>query len=127
MDESGNTRDDLFLPKGTDEADKLAEIMQQHWSDNKEMAVTVVKVCAVEWCSREGQLKGEQQGGRVGRGEATPSGRTQGGPGSGRRARSVSRKRTQSNRHVCTGCLRWLSEGRAGRATRARVREQFNL
>lgn len=48
MDESGNTRDDLFLPKGTDEADKLAEIMQQHWSDNKEMAVTVVKAMGDE-------------------------------------------------------------------------------
>ncbi len=53
MDESGNTRDDLFLPKGTDEADKLAEIMQQHWSDNKEMAVTVVKVRCMGWSSWE--------------------------------------------------------------------------
>jgi len=48
MDESGNTRDDLFLPKGTDEADKLAEMMQQHWDDNKEMAVTVVKAMGDE-------------------------------------------------------------------------------
>ncbi|GFR52889.1 hypothetical protein Agub_g15522 [Astrephomene gubernaculifera] len=48
MDEGGNTRDDLFLPKGTDEADKLAELIQQHWSDQKEMAVTVVKAMGDE-------------------------------------------------------------------------------
>ncbi|KAG2500504.1 hypothetical protein HYH03_001281 [Edaphochlamys debaryana] len=48
MDEGGNTRDDLFLPKGTDEADKLAEIMQQHWADQKEMAITVVKAMGEE-------------------------------------------------------------------------------
>lgn len=44
MDESGNTRDDMFLPTGTDESDKLAEIMKEHWANDKEMAVTVVKV-----------------------------------------------------------------------------------
>lgn len=48
MDESGNTRDDMFLPKGTDEAEKLAEMMQQHWEAQKEMAVTVVKAMGEE-------------------------------------------------------------------------------
>ncbi|PNW86833.1 hypothetical protein CHLRE_02g097400v5 [Chlamydomonas reinhardtii] len=48
MDESGNTRDDMFLPTGTDESDKLAEIMKEHWANDKEMAVTVVKAMGQE-------------------------------------------------------------------------------
>ena len=44
MDEGGNTRDDMFLPKGTEEAEKLAEIISEHWTAGKEMSVTVVKV-----------------------------------------------------------------------------------
>ncbi|KXZ44769.1 hypothetical protein GPECTOR_62g884 [Gonium pectorale] len=48
MDESGNTRDDLFLPTGTDEADKLADTLKTHWADQKEMAVTVVKAMGDE-------------------------------------------------------------------------------
>ncbi|KAG2431641.1 hypothetical protein HYH02_013218 [Chlamydomonas schloesseri] len=48
MDESGNTRDDLFLPTGTDENDKLAEIMKDHWSNDKEMAITVLKAMGQE-------------------------------------------------------------------------------
>ncbi|KAG2426909.1 hypothetical protein HXX76_012696 [Chlamydomonas incerta] len=43
MDESGNTRDDLFLPKGTEEADKLAITIEELASQGKEFMVTVVK------------------------------------------------------------------------------------
>jgi hypothetical protein len=44
MDEGGNTRDDLFLPTGTDDADNLAKLIKSYWADQKEMAVTVLKV-----------------------------------------------------------------------------------
>ncbi|GLI68301.1 hypothetical protein VaNZ11_012662 [Volvox africanus] len=51
MDEAGNTRDDLFLPKGTEEAEKLAEIIKENWSSDKEMAVTVIKSMGEETIS----------------------------------------------------------------------------
>ena len=44
MDEFGNTKDDLGLPKGTDDADKLAEQIRKDFEDGKELVVTVVKV-----------------------------------------------------------------------------------
>ena len=44
MDEGGNTKDDLGLPKGTDDADKLADQIKQDFDDGKELVVTVVKV-----------------------------------------------------------------------------------
>ena len=44
MDDNGNTREDLMLPKGTDEADKLAETIKDYHRDGKEMSVTVLKV-----------------------------------------------------------------------------------
>lgn len=44
MDDNGNTREDLMLPKGTDEADKLAETIKTYHTDGKEMVVTVLKV-----------------------------------------------------------------------------------
>lgn len=44
MDDSGNTKDDLKLPTGTEEADKLAEQIQKEFNDGKELVVTVLKV-----------------------------------------------------------------------------------
>ena len=44
MDEGGNTKDDLGLPKGTDDADKLAEQIKKDFDDGKELVVTVLKV-----------------------------------------------------------------------------------
>ena len=46
MDEGGNTKDDLGLPKGTDDAEKLADQIKQDFDDGKELVVTVVKVLA---------------------------------------------------------------------------------
>ena len=45
MDESGNTKDDLKLPTGTDDAEKLAEQLQAEFESGKEIAVTVLKAC----------------------------------------------------------------------------------
>jgi len=44
MDDSGNTKDDLKLPTGTDDADKLARELKAEFSDGKELTVTVVSV-----------------------------------------------------------------------------------
>ena len=44
MDDSGNTKDDLKLPTGTDDADKLARDLKAEFSDGKELTVTVVSV-----------------------------------------------------------------------------------
>jgi translation initiation factor 5A len=44
MDESGNNRDDLTLPKGTDDAEKLARQIQEDFEAGKEISVTVLKV-----------------------------------------------------------------------------------
>lgn len=43
MDESGNTKDDLSLPKGTDDADKLAIQIRDEFAAGKELVVTVLK------------------------------------------------------------------------------------
>ena len=54
MDEGGNTKDDLGLPKGTDDADKLAEQIKKDFDDGKELVVTVLKVsnhCNCALCS----------------------------------------------------------------------------
>ena len=45
MDEAGNTKDDLPLPKGTDEAEKLAVQIQDDFDAGKELVLTVLKVC----------------------------------------------------------------------------------
>ena len=50
MDEAGNTKDDLSLPKGTDDADKLAEQIQADFAGGKELVVTVLKVSHVSCC-----------------------------------------------------------------------------
>lgn len=44
MDDAGNTKDDLKLPKGTDEAEKLAVNIQSEFDDGKELVVVVLKV-----------------------------------------------------------------------------------
>ena len=49
MDESGNTKDDLTLPKGTDDAEKLAVQLQEDFDSGKEIVVTVLKVNFWRW------------------------------------------------------------------------------
>lgn len=44
MDEGGNTKDDLGLPKGTADADNLADQIKKDFDDGKELVVTVLKV-----------------------------------------------------------------------------------
>ena len=44
MDDQGNTKDDLGLPKGTDDAEKLAAQIKKDFDDGKELQVTVLKV-----------------------------------------------------------------------------------
>ncbi len=44
MDESGNTKDDLSLPKGTDEAEKLAVQIKADFEAGKELIVSVLSV-----------------------------------------------------------------------------------
>lgn len=43
MDDAGNTREDLSLPKGTDELEKIAEQIKEFHGDGKEMLVQVLK------------------------------------------------------------------------------------
>jgi len=43
MDETGDIREDLTLPKGTDEADKLAIQIKEQASNGLELVVTVLK------------------------------------------------------------------------------------
>ena len=44
MDEAGNTREDLSLPKGTEELDKVADQIKEYHAEGREMVVTVLKV-----------------------------------------------------------------------------------
>ena len=44
MMENGDTRDDLTLPHGTDEYDRLAKQLKEDFADGKEIIVTVLKV-----------------------------------------------------------------------------------
>ena len=45
QDEGGNMREDLTLPKGTEEADRLAVQLREQLNDeNFELVVTVIKV-----------------------------------------------------------------------------------
>jgi len=48
MDESGNTKENLGLPKGTDDAEKLAAQIQSDFADGKELVVTVLKAMGEE-------------------------------------------------------------------------------
>jgi translation initiation factor 5A len=43
MAENGDTREDLTLPKGTDEAEKLAEQIKEAFSAGQELQVSVLK------------------------------------------------------------------------------------
>lgn len=48
MEENGSTRDDLKLPTGTDEADKLAVTLKDEFAEGKEIVVTVLKAMGQE-------------------------------------------------------------------------------
>lgn len=48
MEENGSTRDDLKLPTGTDEADKLAVQLKAEFAEGKEIVVTVLKAMGEE-------------------------------------------------------------------------------
>lgn len=51
MDEAGNTKDDLSLPKVTDDAEKLAQQIQEDFDAGKELVVTVLKSMGEEMIS----------------------------------------------------------------------------
>ncbi|WPT13352.1 Eukaryotic translation initiation factor 5A-1 [Picochlorum sp. SENEW3] len=48
MTDSGDTKDDLSLPKGTDELDKLAEQIQADFDEGKEVVVSVLAAMGEE-------------------------------------------------------------------------------
>lgn len=51
MDDTGGTREDLVLPKGTEEMDKLAETLKEQFGEGLEIVVTVVKAMGDEMIS----------------------------------------------------------------------------
>ncbi|GMH39291.1 hypothetical protein BSKO_07189 [Bryopsis sp. KO-2023] len=51
MDDSGGTREDLTLPKGTEELEKLAETLKEQFGEGLEIVVTVVKAMGEEMIS----------------------------------------------------------------------------
>jgi translation initiation factor 5A len=51
LDENGNNRDDLTLPKGTDDAEKLAKQIQDDFDAGKELTLTVLKAMGEEMIS----------------------------------------------------------------------------
>lgn len=61
MEESGATRDDLRLPTGTDEADKLAELIKAEFAEGKEIVVSVLKAMGDEMVN---SMKCVNQGGK---------------------------------------------------------------
>ncbi len=44
MLENGAIRDDMMLPSGTEEAERLAKQLKEDFEDGKEIVVTVLKV-----------------------------------------------------------------------------------
>lgn len=58
MDDGGNTKDDLTLPKGTDDMEKLAVQLREDFDAGKEIVVTVLNVRA---CVGGGCQPGRQQ------------------------------------------------------------------
>ena len=46
MDDNGNQREDLTLPTGTEDAEKLAKTLKAEFEAGKELIVTVLKVCS---------------------------------------------------------------------------------
>ena len=53
MDEGGNTKDDLGLPKGTADAEGLADQIKKDFDDGKELVVTVLKVSSSVVCLQQ--------------------------------------------------------------------------
>eukprot|EP00798_Chlamydomonas_sp_ICE-L_P031172 gene31172-6314_t len=51
MEENGTTRDDLALPSGTEENDKLAKLVQSDFDEGKELNVTITKAMGTEMMS----------------------------------------------------------------------------
>lgn len=51
MDDNGGTREDLTLPKGTEEAEKLAEQLKDQFGEGLEIVVTVTKAMGEEMIS----------------------------------------------------------------------------
>ena len=49
MDEAGNQKDDLSLPKGTDDSEKLAAQIQEDFDAGKELVLTVLMVRRRSW------------------------------------------------------------------------------
>lgn len=45
MLEDGSTKDDLGLPRGTDDSEKLAVQIKEEFDSGKELILTVLKVC----------------------------------------------------------------------------------
>jgi translation initiation factor 5A len=48
MLENGDTREDLTLPRGTEESEKLAEAIKAEFADGKEVVVGVLKAMGEE-------------------------------------------------------------------------------
>jgi translation initiation factor 5A len=48
MLENGDTREDLTLPKGTEEADKLAESIREQFANGQELVLGVLKAMGEE-------------------------------------------------------------------------------
>lgn len=48
MAENGDTREDLTLPKGTDEAEKLAANIKEQFAAGQELVVSVLKAMGEE-------------------------------------------------------------------------------
>lgn len=48
MAENGDTREDLTLPKGTDEAEKLAGQIKEQFAAGQELVVSVLKAMGEE-------------------------------------------------------------------------------
>ena len=57
MDEGGNQREDLKLPSGTEDLDKLAEQIQNDFNDGKELVLTVLKSMNVEMIIASKEVK----------------------------------------------------------------------
>ena len=57
MMENGDTRDDLTLPGGTDEYDRLAKQIKEDFEEGKELIVTVLKV-RDQCCMRKAAVRG---------------------------------------------------------------------
>mmetsp|Transcript_22391 Transcript_22391/g.48926 ORF Transcript_22391/g.48926 Transcript_22391/m.48926 type:complete len:168 (+) Transcript_22391:51-554(+) len=51
LTEGGDTREDLTLPTGTDDADKLAAQLKVDFNEGKELIVTVTKAMGIEMIS----------------------------------------------------------------------------